>query len=80
VPTMADLLKPVSERPVSFKVGTEYDLTNIGLAAEQPRSNAVRVTTDCANNDSGNSRCGHEFGTTLSAGDKKALLEYLKSL
>ena len=80
VPTMADLLKPVSERPVSFKVGTEYDLTAIGLATEQPRSNAVRVTTDCADSDSGNSRCGHVFGTSLSAGDKQALLEYLKSL
>jgi hypothetical protein len=29
---------------------------------------------------SGNSRCGHNYGTSFSAADKKALLEYLKSL
>jgi hypothetical protein len=29
---------------------------------------------------SGNSRCGHEFGAKLSAEEKKALLEYLKTL
>ncbi|WP_244247972.1 hypothetical protein, partial [Pseudomonas aeruginosa] len=30
--------------------------------------------------DSGNSRCGHEYGTSLSAEEKRALLEYLKVL
>ncbi len=80
VPTLADLLKPDAERPASFKIGTEYDLKNIGLAAEQPRSDAVRNTTDSANNDTGNSRLGHNFGSGLSASDKQALLEYLKSL
>ncbi|MGE5368072.1 MAG: hypothetical protein ACM3PD_00535, partial [Chloroflexota bacterium] len=28
----------------------------------------------------GNSHCGHEFGVKLSPEEKKALLEYLKSL
>jgi hypothetical protein len=38
-------------------------------------------TTDCAARDSGDSRCGHEYGTTtLTPDEKKALLEYLKIL
>ena len=80
VPTLADLLKPAAERPKEFKVGPAYDRENIGLAAEQPQSNFTLKTTDCSDLNSGNSRCGHEFGTSLSADDKKALLEYLKTL
>jgi len=38
------------------------------------------TTTDCSNLNSGNSRCGHEFGTQLSPDEKKELLEYLKTL
>ncbi len=41
---------------------------------------AVQGRTDCTELDSGNSRCGHEFGTALTAGQKKVLLEYLKTL
>ncbi|MDF5808335.1 hypothetical protein OLM64_24995 [Pseudomonas aeruginosa] len=37
-------------------------------------------TTGCEQRDSGNSRCGHEYGTSLSAEEKRALLEYLKVL
>lgn len=81
VPTLAELLKPAAERIDSFEIGPAYDVVNIGLAAEQNRFvNDVLKTTDCSDRNSGNSRCGHEFGTQLSAGDKKALLEYLKTL
>jgi hypothetical protein len=38
------------------------------------------TTTDCSDLNSGNSRCGHEFGTQLSRDEKNALLEYLKTL
>jgi mono/diheme cytochrome c family protein len=79
VPTLADLLKPASERPVSFAVGPVYDVVNLGLAATQPGS-YTRTTTGCDDRNSGNSRCGHEFGTTLSPADKRALLEYMKTL
>ena len=37
-------------------------------------------TTDCSDRNSGNSRCGHEFGTQLSPAEKRALIEYLKVL
>jgi hypothetical protein len=79
VPTLADLLKPSAQRPASFAVGRNYDIAKVGLAAQQPGS-YTRVTTDCTVRNSGNSRCGHEFGTQLSADDKTALLEYLKTL
>ena len=36
--------------------------------------------TGCDDLNSGNSNCGHEYGTTLSAANKRALLEYLKAL
>ncbi len=82
VPTMAALLEPVENRPSEFKIGPSYDPEKIGLAVEQTKFDYVLKTTDCkgANIGSGNSRCGHEFGTRLSKEDKVALLEYLKIL
>lgn len=80
VPTLADLLKPVSQRPASFDVGLGYDTVNVGLATTQTGLHAVRRTTDCSALDSGNSRCGHKYGTTLTAQQKHDLLEYLKTL
>jgi hypothetical protein len=80
VPTLAELLKPASERVSSFAVGPEYDPVDIGLAKTQQKFGHMRQTTDCASRDSGNSRCGHEFGTQISPEEKRALLEYLKIL
>jgi hypothetical protein len=80
VPTLSDLLKPTDERPREFKIGPAYDRDKVGLAVEQPRSNFTLETTDCTDLNSGNSRCGHEFGTQLSPDEKRALLEYLKTL
>jgi hypothetical protein len=80
VPTLAELLKPASQRVSKFKIGQAYDTVNIGLATDQTQFNSELQTTDCSNLNSGNSRCGHEFGTQLSPDEKKALLEYLKTL
>ena len=81
VPTLAELLKPADQRVAAFKIGPSYDIQNVGLAVEQSQFNYTLATADCTNLNSGNSRCGHEFGTTtLSADEKKALLEYLKTL
>jgi hypothetical protein len=77
---LAELLKPAAERVKSFKVGPAYDIVNVGLAVEQSKFNYPLQTTDCSDRNSGNSRCGHEFGTTLSVDEKNALLEYLKTL
>jgi hypothetical protein len=80
VPTLAELLKPSWQRVASFKVGPAYDTANVGLAAEQTKFNYTLNTTDCSDLHSGNSRCGHEYGTSLKPEEKKALLEYLKTL
>jgi len=81
VASLEELLKPAAERKQSFQVGPAYDLDSVGLAAEQPQGQRyVRTTTDCNDLDSGNSNCGHDAGTTLPAAEKRALLEYLKTL
>lgn len=80
VRSLADLLEPAEKRAPEFKVGPAYDPASVGLAAEQAKFNFTLKTTGCEDRGSGNSRCGHEFGTWLSPEEKKALLEYLKIL
>ena len=81
VPSLAELLKPAASRVQSFQVGREYDIVNVGLATQQTiEPTSLRVTTDCSDLNSGNSNCGHEFGTNLSPTEKDDLLEYLKTL
>jgi len=63
-----------------FKIGPEYDPNTVGLAAEQTKFNFTLKTTDCSDRNSGNSRCGHDYGTTFTDKEKTALLEYLKKL
>lgn len=80
VPSLAELLKPPSQRIAAFKIGPAYDLDNVGLAIDQSSTTPTLQTTDCSDLDSGNSRCGHDFGTHLTTLQKKALIEYLKTL
>ena len=80
VPTLTELLTPDAQRVSQFMVGPAYDINKVGLAVQQTKFNFTLKTTDCSDRNSGNSRCGHNYGTTFSAEDKKALLEYLKSL
>jgi hypothetical protein len=80
VPTLYDLLQPADQRPRSFKIGPAYDKTKVGLAIEQTKFDYTLNTTDCSDRNSGNSRCGHDYGTQLPPEEKKALLEYLKTL
>ena len=80
LPTLAELLKPSSQRAKTFALGTKYDVDNIGLAATQDPPGVNRTATGCDQLNSGDSNCGHEFGTTLTDPEKKALLEYLKTL
>jgi mono/diheme cytochrome c family protein len=80
VPTLAELLKPAAERVKEFKVGPRYDIANVGLAVDQSKFDFTLKTTGCEARDSGDSHCGHEFGTRLAPEEKRALLEYLKTL
>jgi hypothetical protein len=79
VPTLADLLEPPDKRPKLFWRGYDvYDQEKIGfitMGAEAERSGSRYDTAEA-----GNSNAGHLWGTELSADDKKALIEFLKTL
>lgn len=79
VPSLRELLKPAATREPKFEIGPAYDIEAVGLAKEQT-GDVTLTTTGCEDSNSGNSRCGHEYGTDLSDADKSALLEYLKRL
>ena len=76
VPSLVELLKPPTERLASFHVGSrEFDPENVGLeTGEGPHSSLFDTSLP------GNGNGGHDYGTALSAEDKRDLLEYLKSL
>ena len=78
VPSLAELLKPAAQRVKEFKVGPAYDTKTVGLAAEQAGTFTLK-TTGCEDRNSGNSNCGHDYGTQLPDAEKAALLEYLKT-
>ncbi len=95
VPTLDDLLKPDSQRPVSFYVGrTEYDQKKVGFQSEydpEPQGAAEKKNKPGYDGDRqlflydtsqrGNSNLGHNYpATPLSGPDRAALLEYLKTL
>lgn len=80
VPSLADLLTTARERRSSFAIGPAYDIATVGLASEQPPGTFVLKTTGCEDRLSGDSNCGHEYGTELPLEEKRALLEYLKTL
>lgn len=82
VPTMTDLLKPASQRPKLFKVGSrELDPVNLGVHTETTESKCDVDDESCFDTTLvGNYNIGHEYGTGLSQSDKTALIEYLKVL
>jgi hypothetical protein len=78
VPTLRDLLKPVAERPQVFYRGHDvYDPVNVGFITD---GEAERVGTKFDVRERASSNRGHEYGTQLSADEKSALIEYLKTL
>lgn len=88
VPTLYDLLSPAAERPKTFPVGTmEFDPVKVGHVTKELKGAYLFDTGD---DHPGNSNRGHEFrnapgekgviGPALSADERWALIEYLKSL
>jgi hypothetical protein len=90
VPTVEALLGPPEDRPKKFYLGNrEYDPVNLGYKFDKI-DNGFEFDTSIR----GNSNRGHEFrkdfskdkeikgviGPALSADDRKALIEYLKTL
>jgi len=83
VGSLRELLEKPEARKNSFAIGTHFDPNTVGLSVDQPEGSYVLETTGCATNEernSGNSNCGHDYGTDLSTLQKLDLLEYLKTL
>lgn len=79
VPSLVDLLAPPAERPKVFYRGYNvYDPQRVGFVSSGPDAEryGFRYDTDRP----GNGNQGHLWGTDLPAQDKKALIEYLKTL
>jgi len=79
VPTLRDLLEPNATRPRVFYRGNDiYDSENVGFVSDVADRRFFRFDTGVL----GNSNAGHEgkeYGTELSAEEKRALIEYLKT-
>jgi mono/diheme cytochrome c family protein len=78
VPTLADLLEPAADRPARFWRGYDvYDQARVGFVSSGEHAERLGTAFDVAQGGNGNG--GHAYGTTLSADQKRALLEYLKT-
>lgn len=76
VPNLAALLDAPENRPVTFHIGSpRLDVERIGFVGDSG-PNTMEFDTRLP----GNSNAGHKYGVELKSNDKKALLEYLKSL
>ena len=82
VPSMEDLLEPTANRPRLFYRGYDvYDRARMGFVSDGPEAQAAGSRYDVSV--PGNGNAGHEgevYGTALSADQKRALVEYLKTL
>jgi len=82
VPTLRELLEPAANRRAEFYRGDDvYDRERVGFISDVPGENG-RVYFRYDTRLPGNGNYGHEgeeFGTSLSAEDKDALVEFLKT-
>jgi mono/diheme cytochrome c family protein len=79
VPTLRDLLSPPAQRPSVFFRGYDVvDLNNVGFVATGPQAEASGYRFDTTLRGNGNG--GHSYGVDLPEPDKRALIEYLKTL
>jgi len=79
VPTLWDLLAPQEQRPGIFFRGYDVlDLDRVGFASTgaEAAANGFRFDTSLR----GNGNNGHVYGSDLGEQDRRALLEYLKTL
>ena len=79
VPSLRDLLKPPNKRPTVFYSGYDVvDSTNVGFVTQGDEAKRVGFKYDTQLKGNGNE--GHRYGTRLTSREKKALIEYLKTL
>jgi hypothetical protein len=84
VPTLYDLLLPPDQRPQTFYLGSrEFDPEKVGYLTAQSADNsfAYRTRDEAGRFIDGNSNAGHDYGNaSLSEAERRALVEYMKSL
>jgi hypothetical protein len=79
VPTVHDLLLPPNQRPDQFHRGYDVvDLDRLGFVTAGPDAEQEGLPQN--NFLLGNGNAGHTYGTNLPEADRRALLEYLKTL
>jgi cytochrome c553 len=79
VPTLTALLDTPARRPKIFYRGYDVlDWRNVGFISDGPEAERLGFRYDTSVPGNGNG--GHLWGTALDSGDKKALIEYLKTL
>ena len=79
VSTLADLLAPPAERPAVFYRGYDViDRERVGFVATDHAASRRGFRFDTTLRGNGNG--GHGFGVNLPADDKRALIEFLKTL
>jgi hypothetical protein len=77
VPSLYQLLLPATQRSKVFYTGNwEFNPELVGFESDSPFEGAFKYDTALP----GNSNAGHEFGTDLNDHDRRALIEYLKTL
>lgn len=79
VPSLVDLLEIPENRPKVFWRGNDvYDQEKVGFITSEPEAGKIGSKFDTGA--PGNSNAGHLWGTELSPDEKKALIEFLKTL
>jgi hypothetical protein len=79
VPTLWDLLQSPESRPQQFSRGYDvYNKEKVGFVSDTPEAHRAGSLYDTTL--PGNGNAGHVYGTTLSDEEKRALVEYMKTL
>jgi len=79
VPTLRALLDAPEQRPKTFYRGNDvYDQQGVGFVWSRKEAGG-RSFFEYDTTLPGNGNGGHVYGTTLSAADKQAIVEYLKT-
>ncbi|WP_044561794.1 di-heme-cytochrome C peroxidase [Azospirillum sp. B4] len=81
VPSLAQLLTPAEDRVPTFHVGNrEFDPVDVGYSTAEDGSHPTYEFDTRLPGNKNAGHTGHAYGTELSADQKKALIEYLKTL
>jgi hypothetical protein len=79
VPSLQDLLEPAEGRPKVFHRGYDlYDPARVGFVSDGALAERTGMRYDTSLPGNGNG--GHLYGTALSSAEKRALIEFLKTL